>query len=229
MSGRITLPMAVYTASRRTLRSAPPRRVVLGGDGLAGYRTTGVGDEYIRLLFPAEGTTDPVLPTITDGNLDYGSIDLNLLRTYTVRRFDRARGEVTVDFGKALGHGVATTRAHREPGDRRPNSPTGLYDPPDDPRLADTVSDLAGLPALARLSDRRRRRAHPRGGRGARLADQIALAGAAHHHHQLGARRQRQRGQPAWKRSAQLPCIRTAAHTSVAGETAAHCGPSDGT
>ena len=73
MSGRITLPMAVYTAEVVATYDLSPtlRRVVLGGDGLAGYRTTGVGDEYIRLLFPAEGTTDPVLPTITDGNLDY--------------------------------------------------------------------------------------------------------------------------------------------------------------
>lgn len=154
MSGRITVPMAVYTAEVVATYDLSPtlRRVVLGGDGLAGYRTTGVGDEYIRLLFPAEGTTDPVLPTITDGNLDYGSIDLNLLRTYTVRRFDRARGEVTVDF-VVHGHGVATTWARNaSPGDLVGlNSPTGLYDPPDDLAWQILVSDLAGLPALARL------------------------------------------------------------------------------
>ena len=154
MSGRITVPMAVYTAEVVATEDLSPtlRRVVLGGQGLAGYRTTGVGDEYIRLLFPAEGTTDPVLPTITDGNLDYGSIDLNLLRTYTVRRFDADRGQVTVDF-VVHGHGVATTWARRAiPGDLVGlNSPTGLYDPPADLAWQVLVADLAGLPALARL------------------------------------------------------------------------------
>ena len=67
MSGRITVPMAVYTAEVVATEDLSPtlRRVVLGGQGLAGYCTTGVGDEYIRLLFPAEGTKEPVLPTIT--------------------------------------------------------------------------------------------------------------------------------------------------------------------
>ena len=84
MSGRITVPMAVYTAEVVATEDLSPtlRRVVLGGQGLAGYRTTGVGDEYIRLLFPAEGTKEPVLPTITAET----NFPLGLFRAWTVWR-----------------------------------------------------------------------------------------------------------------------------------------------
>lgn len=201
MSGRITVPMAVYTAEVVATEDLSPtlRRVVLGGQGLAGYRTTGVGDEYIRLLFPAEGTKEPVLPTITAGALDYGSIDLNLLRTYTVRRFDADRGQVTVDF-VVHGHGVATTWARRAiPGDLVGlNSPTGLYDPPADLAWQVLVADLAGLPALARLLEQTPEGgAHPSGRRGAGARGSHRPAAARQHHDQLGARRQRKCIEPA--------------------------------
>lgn len=38
------------------------RRVVLGGAGLAGVESTGVGDECLRVMFPAAGETEPALP-----------------------------------------------------------------------------------------------------------------------------------------------------------------------
>lgn len=154
MTARITVPMQVHRAEVVRTQDLSPtlRRVVLGGSGLADFRTTGVGDEYVRLIFPVEGQAEPTLPTVTDGNLDYGSIDLNTMRTYTVRRFDQQHGEVSIDF-VVHGHGVATTWARNAvPG--RPlglNSPTGLYCPPQNLDWQVLVSDLAGLPALARL------------------------------------------------------------------------------
>lgn len=154
MSGRTTVPMRVYRAEVVSTEDLSPtlRRVVLGGDGLAGYRSTGVGDEYIRLIFPGDGETEPILPRVADDALDYGSIDLDLLRTYTVRRFDAERGQLTVDF-VVHGHGVATSWARTaRPG--QPvglNSPTGLYAPPDGLEWQILAADLAGLPALARL------------------------------------------------------------------------------
>ena len=154
MSGRTTVPMRVYRAEVISAEDLSPtlRRVVLGGDGLAGYLSTGIGDEYIRLIFPGDGETEPILPTVTDDALDYGSIDLDLLRTYTVRDFDAARGRVTVDF-VVHGHGVATSWARgARPG--QPvglNSPIGMYTPPEGLQWQILASDLAGLPALARL------------------------------------------------------------------------------
>lgn len=231
MSGRITVPMAVYTAEVVATEDLSPtlRRVVLGGQGLAGYRTTGVGDEYIRLLFPAEGTKEPVLPTITAGALDYGSIDLNLLRTYTVRRFDADRGQVTVDF-VVHGHGVATTWARRAiPGDLVGlNSPTGLYDPPADLAWQVLVADLAGLPALARLLEQTPRGCAPEWSsrcRGPRITSSCRSAPtprsvgctAATEVHRAGSKR------------SSGPCpVRTARGTSGWPVRPPHCGPSGG-
>ena len=50
--------MRVYTGcvQRTEDLTRSMRRIVLGGDGLRGYTTTGVGDEYVRLIFPAPGT-----------------------------------------------------------------------------------------------------------------------------------------------------------------------------
>ena len=37
-------------------------RIVLGGPDLEGFRSTGVGDEYIRLFLPEPGQWEPVYP-----------------------------------------------------------------------------------------------------------------------------------------------------------------------
>jgi NADPH-dependent ferric siderophore reductase len=128
------------------------KRVVLGGPGLAGFESTGVGDEYLRVLFPAAGATEPVLPVVVDNTLDFQAIDLDLLRTYTVRDHDPAAGEVTIDFVVHEG-GVASTWARTaRPGDVVGlNSPTGMYDPPAGLTWQVLVADCAGLPALARI------------------------------------------------------------------------------
>ena len=39
-------------------------RVTLGGDGLRDFRSTGVGDEYVRFFFPDLDTGELVLPDI---------------------------------------------------------------------------------------------------------------------------------------------------------------------
>lgn len=128
------------------------RRVVLGGPGLADFDSTGVGDEYLRVVFPAEGETEPRLPVVVDGVLDYATVGLGPLRTYTVRRHDPEAGEVTLDLVVHEG-GVASTWArHARPGDVVGlSSPTGLYDPPADLAWQLLVADCAGLPALARI------------------------------------------------------------------------------
>ena len=128
------------------------RRVTLGLDPRAGYRSTGVGDEYLRLLFPAEGEKEPVLPRIVDGGLDYGSIDLSLLRTYTVRAFEPDAGELTIDFVIHDGGVAAQWARDAQPGDVVGlNSPTGMYDPPEDLDWQILAADCAALPAASRI------------------------------------------------------------------------------
>jgi NADPH-dependent ferric siderophore reductase len=143
--------MRVWTGTvvRNQELSPSMRRIVLGVDG---YASTGVGDEYLRLIFPPPGATDPLLPTVTGNCLDYHSIDLATMRTYTVRGFDPARGEVSIDFVIHDG-GVAAEWARRAaPGDRIGlNTPEGMYDPPPGLQWQFLVADCAGLPAAARL------------------------------------------------------------------------------
>jgi NADPH-dependent ferric siderophore reductase len=93
-----------------------------------------------------------VLPTVTGDCLDYDSIDLATLRTYTVREFDPATGEVSIDF-VIHDDGVASEWARRATsGDRVGlNTPDGLYDPPDGLQWQFLIADCAGLPAAARL------------------------------------------------------------------------------
>ncbi len=148
------LEMRVYRAEVVRVVDLTPslRRIVFGGTDLKDFETTGVGDEYLRVLMPAAGETEPVLPEITAGVFDYGAVDLSLLRTYTVRDFDRKTGEVTIDF-VLHAQGVATTWARAAtPGDVVGlNTPTAMYDPPDDLAWQVLVADCAGLPALCRI------------------------------------------------------------------------------
>lgn len=132
--------------------SAGMRRVVFGGAGLDGYRSTGVGDEYIRLLFPVDPAGRPDLPGVIDGNLDYGSIDTDRLRTYTVRDWDADACLLTVDFVVHEGGVAATWARQAAPGQVIGlNSPTALYSPPAGLDWQVLVADYAGLPAAVRL------------------------------------------------------------------------------
>jgi NADPH-dependent ferric siderophore reductase len=128
------------------------RRIVFGGPELASFVSTGCPDEYLRVLLPPEGRSEPVLPVVRDGAIDYGTVDLSRLRTYTVRSVDTEAGEVSIDF-VLHAHGVATVWARSaEPGDVVGlNSPSAMYDPPEDLAWQLLVADCAGLPALARI------------------------------------------------------------------------------
>ena len=136
--------------------STAMRRIVFGGPGLADYRSTGVGDEYIRLLFPEVPGEIPTLPAVIDGNLDYSSVDLSRLRTYTIRRFDAERRAVTVDFVVHEG-GVAAAwaREARVGHVVGMNAPTGMYDPPPGLEWQILVADYAAVPAALRIAELR--------------------------------------------------------------------------
>lgn len=128
-------------------------RVVFGGAGLAGFAGTGVGDEYLRIFFPPPGA-EPVLPVVDErGRWSYpDGAEPSPMRTYTVREFRRARGELVIDFVVHDGGVAATWARAAAPGDVvTVNTPTGMYDPPADLRWQLLLADAAGLPAAARL------------------------------------------------------------------------------
>ncbi len=150
------VPMRTFHAEVVAVEELSPsmRRVVFGGPDLAGFRSTGIGDEYVRLLFPVDPWQRPILPRIVDDELDYSSIDTSRLRTYTVRDWDRTSGLLTIDF-VAHSEGVAAGWAlQAQPGQVvGVNSPTGLYDPLANISWQILLADYAGLPAAARLAE----------------------------------------------------------------------------
>lgn len=133
-------------------------RVTLGGDGLGDFLSTGVGDEYLRVFFPHDGETEPVMPRAVGRGWEFGAeAEPARMRTYTVREHRRSAGEVVIDFVVHDG-GVAAAWARRAaPGDVVViNTPDGLYDPPADLDWQLLVADATGLPAALRLVDQAR-------------------------------------------------------------------------
>ena len=113
---------------RRTRLSEHLVRLVLGGDGLAGFESTGVPDEWVGLVVPGQFQS----------------------RYYTVRSWDGA--ELTIDV-VIHAEGLVTEWASRDcTGDTVALSePKGSFDPPPDAGWLMLVGDLTALPAMARI------------------------------------------------------------------------------
>lgn len=131
-------------------------RIVFGGEGLEGFVSTGVGDEYFRVFFPTEGQTEPNLPFPTDdGYWDFPEgVEPAPMRTYTVRDWDAEAREFTIDFVVHEGGVAAAWALHAAPGAVvGVNTPKGLYAPADGIRWQLLIADATGLPAAARLAE----------------------------------------------------------------------------
>lgn len=125
----------VLAEVRRTERLTPRmQRVVLAGDGLATWRGSGHADEWLGLRFGPEAG--------------------RAVRVLTVRRFDGARGELTVDV-VLHDRGVASAWARAaKPGDQVGlGAASGRYAPPVGTTHQVLVADAPGLPALARIME----------------------------------------------------------------------------
>ncbi|WNB85047.1 siderophore-interacting protein [Cellulomonas sp. ATA003] len=133
---------AMIATVLRTERIAPAMvRVVLGGPGLAGYRPSPCADSYVKAVFPpSSAPTD--LPLDAEGRVDLEALSAVLpadepvrLRTYTVRAWDEAARELTLDFVVHGDAGLAGPwAAAARPGDTLPLlGPGGDYSPPTTP------------------------------------------------------------------------------------------------
>ncbi|MBK7821028.1 MAG: siderophore-interacting protein [Tessaracoccus sp.] len=130
-------------------------RVVFAGEGLDGFRSTGVGDEYLRLFLPAEGHVEPTLPEPTeDGYWRFlDGVEPAVVRTYTVRAWDEKARRVTIDFVVHDGGVAARWALGARPGHVvGMNTPRGLYAPGAAIEWQLLVADAAGLPAALRLA-----------------------------------------------------------------------------
>ncbi|MET8578473.1 siderophore-interacting protein [Streptomyces sp. NPDC005012] len=136
----------------RTERLTPHmQRVVFGGDGLAAFEAGTCTDHYVKLVFPADGVEYPEPFSMARIREEFPREQWPVTRTYTVRAWDPAARELTVDFVVHGDEGLAGPWALRaRPGDTLVMlGPGGAYapDPAADWHLL--AGDESALPAIA--------------------------------------------------------------------------------
>ncbi|AUA14967.1 SIP domain-containing protein [Streptomyces sp. SID8382] len=146
----------------RTDRLTPHMvRVVLGGDGLADFHAGECTDHYIKILFPTGGATYPEPFDLERIRADFPREQWPVTRTYTVRAWDPAARELTVDFVTHGDEGLAGPWATRvQPGEEiHFMGPGGAYAPSPEAGWHLLAGDESALPAIAaaleRLTDSR--------------------------------------------------------------------------
>lgn len=125
-------------------------RVVLAGGDLADFRSTGCTDEYINAQFPP--ADEPYPAPFEAADLDGIEAEQRPRpRRYTVRRWDAAEQQLTIDFVAHGDEGYAGPWAQRaRPGDRLQfKGPGGGYAPDPDADWHLLAGDESALPAIA--------------------------------------------------------------------------------
>lgn len=156
--------MRVLEVLRVERVTAGMRRIVLGGPEIAGFGT----GPNIKLVIPPEGIAEPEWPMEgPDGRAIWPpEASRPVPRTYSVRRFDAARGELSVDF-VLHGHDGPAARFVRRarPGDRVGVGGPGGRTLPEAPCVL-LAGDHSGLPSIAAILERL-----PRAARGLALLE----------------------------------------------------------
>ena len=135
----------------RTSRVTPHMiRVVLGGEGLAGFPAGEFTDHYVKLLFPPPGAGYAAPFDVDRLRAELPPEQWPVTRTYTVRAWDAERGELTIDFVHHGDQGLAGPwAAAAAPGDRiQFFGPGGGYVPSPDADWHLLVGDESALPAI---------------------------------------------------------------------------------
>ncbi len=135
----------------RTTRPTPHVvRVVLGGEGLAGFAPAHT-DSYVKLQFPPPGAPYAAPFDHDDVQARLPREQWPATRTYTVRRWDAAAGELTIDFVVHGDEGVAGPWAvAARPGDTlQLLGPGGAYTPAADAGWHLLAGDETALPAIS--------------------------------------------------------------------------------
>ncbi|MEU3457800.1 siderophore-interacting protein [Micromonospora sp. NPDC006766] len=141
----------------RTERPTPHLiRLVLGGEELAGLPVGAYTDHYVKLLFPPAGVAYPHPIDLATIKREFPAEQWPRLRAYTVRAWDAAAGELTIDVVHHGDVGLAGPwAAALRPGDRVLfTGPGGAYapDPTADWHLL--AGDESALPAIAAACER---------------------------------------------------------------------------
>ncbi|MET9467882.1 siderophore-interacting protein [Streptomyces sp. NPDC006544] len=141
----------------RTERLSPHMvRVVLGGDGLAGFGAGAYTDHYVKILFPAEGVTYATPWDLDQIRAAHPRAQWPRQRAYTVRSWDPARRELALDFVVHGDEGLAGPWAARvQPGELvRFLGPGGAYAPDPAAGWHLLVGDESALPAIGAAMER---------------------------------------------------------------------------
>lgn len=155
-------------AKLRSLRREPPafrrvavrstemlsgrmRRVVLGGDELSGFAVESPASS-VRLLLPPPGHDHIVMPTWSGNQFDLPDGSRAPIRTFTPRRFDPERLELTLDIVlHARGLAADWARAARVGDEVAISGPGRSEDLDDGARSFLLVGDESAIPAIAQL------------------------------------------------------------------------------
>ncbi|MFI0408743.1 siderophore-interacting protein [Actinomadura sp. 3N508] len=141
----------------RTERLTPHMiRVVIGGEGLAGFGAGEFTDHYVKLLFMQPGVTYPEPLDMEKVRAEMPREQWPSLRTYTVRAWDAEALELTLDFVYHGDEGLAGPwAAGARPGDEIYfQGPGGAYAPRADAGWHLLVGDESALPAIAASLER---------------------------------------------------------------------------
>ncbi|WP_326823504.1 siderophore-interacting protein [Streptosporangium sp. NBC_01756] len=142
---------------RRVERLTPHMiRVILGGDGLAGFEADEFTDHYVKLLFPPAGVSYPAPFDLEAIKRDLPPEQWPTTRTYTVRAWDPEAAELTLDFVYHGDNGLAGPWAARvRPGEEiHFFGPGGGYAPDPQAGWHLLVGDESALPAIAASLER---------------------------------------------------------------------------
>jgi NADPH-dependent ferric siderophore reductase len=132
-------------------------RLVLGGEGLAGFPVGEFTDHYVKILFPpAPGIAYPEPWDIERIRAGFPREQWPTKRTYTVRHWDPAHLELSIDFVVHGDEGLAAPWAARvRPGEKvRMLGPGGSYAPSPEVDWHLLVGDESALPAIAASLER---------------------------------------------------------------------------
>ena len=145
------------TVLRTERLSASLVRVVVGGPGLDSFEPSPCADSYVKAVFVHEDAPRP-FPLTDDGRVDLETVAESLprehaprMRSYTVRAFDEATRELTLDFVVHGAAGVAGPwAASAQPGDELLLvGPGGGYEPDAAAGRHLLAGDLSAVPAIA--------------------------------------------------------------------------------
>ena len=150
MAGR---PVHTFQVIRSEQLTPHMIRFVLGGTGFDTFMPSEFTDSYVKIVIVRDDVEVDALPRplTLDSFNELPEEHRPVVRTYTVRRVDADRREITVDFVVHGEHGVAGPWASSaQPG--QPAylmGPSGAYSPNLDADWHLLAADEAGLPALS--------------------------------------------------------------------------------